>query len=88
MPFNNHIKKWEDLVTTQEAIRKGFVAIAFEKNVKATPFIEEARTLKILADKAKNAKDLLNLEEIYPSLLAASGLSDKALVSSQVCNVG
>lgn len=78
MLYNNHIKKWEDLVTTQEATRKGFVSIAFEKNIKATPFIEEARTLKVLAEKAINAKDLLNLKEIYPSLLAASGLSDKA----------
>lgn len=78
MPFNNHVKKWEDLVTTQEATRKGFVAIAFEKNVKATPFIQEARTLKVLAEKVKNAQGLLKLEEIYPSLLAASGLSDKA----------
>jgi type II restriction enzyme len=79
MPFRAHIKKWEDLVTSQEATRKGFVAIAFEKNIKATPFIEEAKSLKVLAEKVKTAKKLLNLKDIYPSLLTASGLSEKAL---------
>lgn len=43
MPYNEHLKKWEDLVTTQEATRKGFISIAFEKNIKGTPFIEEAK---------------------------------------------
>lgn len=56
MPYNEHISKWEDLVTTQEAIRKGFIAIAFEKNIKGTPFIEEAKSLKIIAAKTKNPK--------------------------------
>jgi type II restriction enzyme len=79
MPYNEHIKKWEDLVTTQEATRKGFIAIAFEKNIKGTPFIEEAKSLKILATRAKKPKDLFNLTNIYPSLLTASGLSEKAL---------
>ena len=79
MPYNEHIEKWEDLVTTQEATRKGFIAIAFEKNIKGTPFIEEAKSLKILATKAKKPKDLLTLTTIYPSLLTASGLSEKAL---------
>lgn len=79
MPYNEHINKWEDLVTTQEATRKGFIAIAFEKNIKGTPFIEEAKSLKIIASKAKKPKELLGFKTIYPSLLTASGLSDKAL---------
>lgn len=79
MPYNEHIEKWEDLVTTQQATRKGFIAIAFEKNIKGTPFIEEAKSLKILAAKAKKPKDLLRLTDIYPSLLTASSLSEKAL---------
>ncbi len=79
MPYNQHIKSWEDLVTTQEATRKGFIAIAFEKNIKGTPFIEEAKSLKILASKVQGPKDLLRLTDIYPSLLTASGLSEKAL---------
>lgn len=79
MPYNNHIKKWEDLVTTKQATRKGFIAIALEKNIKGTPFIEEAKSLKILAAKAKKPKDLIKLKKIFPSLLAASGLSEKAV---------
>ncbi len=79
MPYNEHITGWEDLVTTQEATRKGFVAFAFEKNIKGTPFIEEAKSLKIIATKVKNPKDLLKLTDIYPSLLAAAGLSEKSL---------
>lgn len=79
MPYREHITQWSDLVTTYEATRAGFISIAFEKNIKATPFVEEAKSLKIIALKAKKPKDLLNLTDIYPSLLTASGLSDKSL---------
>jgi len=79
MPYKEHITQWSDLVTTYEATRAGFISIAFEKNIKATPFVEEAKSLKTLAIKAKKPKDLLNLPDIYPSLLTASGLSDKSL---------
>jgi len=79
MPYKEHITQWSDLVTTHEATRAGFISIAFEKNIKATPFVEEAKSLKIIALKAKKPKDLLNLTDIYPSLLTASGLSNKSL---------
>ncbi len=79
MSYNEHIAKWEDLVTTQEATRRGFIAIAFEKNIKGTPFVEEAKSLKIMVSKIKKPTDLLKLEDIYPSLLTAAGLSGKAL---------
>ena len=79
MIFREHITQWSDLVTTYEATRAGFISIAFEKNIKATPFVEEAKSLKVIARKAKNPKELLNLTDIYPSLLTASGLSDKSL---------
>ena len=79
MPYKEHIAQWSDLVTTHEATRAGFISIAFEKNIKATPFVEEAKCLRIIALKAKKPKDLLNLTDIYPSLLTASGLSNKSL---------
>ena len=69
MPYNEHIKKWEDIVTTPEATRKGFIAIAYEKNIKGTPFIEEAKSLRILSAKAKKPQDIFKLKDIYPSLL-------------------
>lgn len=78
MPFNNHIKSYQDLVTPYEEVRAGFIALALEKNKKATPFVEEAKALKAFASKAKSPQDLLNLNEIESSLLTAAGISDKA----------
>lgn len=77
--MNHVIIKSEDLVTSREQIRAGFIAFALEKNRRSTPIIESAKSLKILASKAKTAKDLLNISEIKPALLTAAGLSDKAL---------
>ena len=68
----------EDLVTSREQTRAGFIAFALEKNRRSTPIIENAKSLRVLASKAKTAKDLLNISEIQPALLTAAGLSDKA----------
>jgi hypothetical protein len=79
MNFRNHLKRWEDLVTTHEATRAGFIAIAFEKNIKASPFVEEAKSLKAYLMRVKTPKELLKKQDIYPALLTAAGLSDKSL---------
>ena len=76
---NNCIRCAEDLITTREQTRAGFVEAALEKNRKAQPYIEEAKTLKSYASKAKNPMDLLEMYEIRKGLLTASGLSDKSL---------
>jgi len=73
------IKTPEDLVTSREQTRAGFIAFALEKNRRSTPIIESAKSFKVLASKAKTAKDLLNISEIQPALLTAAGLSDKAV---------
>jgi len=73
------IKTSEDLVTSREQTRAGFIAFALEKNRRSTPIIESAKSFKVLASKAKTAKDLLNISEIQPALLTAAGLSDKAV---------
>jgi type II restriction enzyme len=73
------IKTSEDLVTSREQTRAGFIAFALEKNRRSTPIIESAKSFKILASRAKTAKDLLNISEIQPALLTAAGLSDKAV---------
>lgn len=78
-PFMPHLKSAADLVTPYEAVRAGFVALALEKNRKATPYVAQARTLQVLAAKAKRPADLLRIEDIQPALLTASGLSDKAI---------
>ena len=76
---NNCIRCAEDLITTREQTRAGFIEAALEKNRKAQPYIEEAKTLKSYAYRAKKPMDLLEMYEIRKGLLTASGLSDKSL---------
>jgi len=77
--YRNHLQSSDDLVTTYEATRAGFVALALEKNRRATPYVAEARALQAAANQAKNPADLLNVQGIEMGLLTAAGLSDKSL---------
>lgn len=77
-PFLQHLASAADLETTYEAVRAGFVALALEKNRRATPFVAEARALKEAASRARTPHDLLRIESIQPGLLTAAGVSDKA----------
>jgi len=77
--YRDHIKSSKDLITPYEATRAGFIEIALEKNHKASPFVEEARALRIIASEVDEPVDLLKLDKIYGSLLTAAGLSDKSL---------
>jgi len=76
---NHIINTPEDLVTSREQTRAGFIAFALEKNRRSTPIIENAKSFKVLASNAKTAKDLMKITEIHPALLTAAGLSDKAV---------
>src|SRR5205807_5384383 len=77
-PHLQHLRSDKDLVTTYEATRAGFVSLALEKNRRATPFIEQARALKVAAGNAARSADLIRMKKIRPALLTASGVSDKA----------
>ena len=77
-PYLQHLKSGKSLETTYEAVRAGFVALALEKNRRATPFVAQARALKTAASKARSPRDLLNIPDIQPALLTAAGVSDKA----------
>ncbi len=77
-PYRQHLKSSADLVTSYAATRAGFVALALEKNRRATPFVEQARALKTAAARARRPEELLRLVEIQPALLTAAGVSDKA----------
>lgn len=77
-PYREHLKSSKDLETTYEAVRAGFVALALEKNRRATPFVAEARALKSAASKAKRPIDLVKISAIRAGLLTAAGVSDKA----------
>jgi len=77
-PYLQHLASSKDLETTYEAIRAGFVALALEKNRRATPFVAQARALKAAAAQAKTPADLMKIEDIQLGLLTAAGVSDKA----------
>lgn len=74
-----YIKCAEELVTSHEQTRAGFIEAALAKNYKAKPYIEQAKTLKSLASCVSTPAELLNTPEIRNCLLTASGLSDKSL---------
>lgn len=82
-PYRQHLASSNDLVTPYEAVRAGFVALALEKNRRATPFIEQARALKIIAANVATPAKLVGIEEIQSALLAAAGVSDKATIHLQ-----
>ena len=73
------VKKAEELVTSKERTRAGFIAMALEKNYMAKPYIDEAKALKSLAQEAKRPSELLKIKGLNVGLLTASGLSDKSL---------
>jgi len=77
--YRQHLASETDLLTTYEAKRAGFVALALEKNRIGTPYVEQARILQAAASQAKSPTDLLNISDIQTGLLTASGISDKAL---------
>ncbi len=75
LPF---VRSSSDLVTPYEATRAGFVALALERNQRATRSVEEARALRAAASLARAPEDLLSMTEIRAALLTAAGVSDKA----------
>ncbi len=79
-PYSLHLRSSNDLQTSYEAVRAGFVALALEKNRQASPYVEEARVLKVLAEKAKKPTDLVKIDGIESGLLTAAGISEKANV--------
>lgn len=77
-PYLKHLNGVADLVTKPEATRAGFVALALEKNRRATPHVSAGRALRTAASEAPTAPELRTIDGIRPSLLTASGISDKA----------
>jgi type II restriction enzyme len=73
-----HITKPEDLVTSYNETRAGFITIALEKNRRAAPYIEEARALQHRITSIESPEKLLDVPDIRNGLIAAAGLSDKA----------
>ncbi len=76
--YKLHLNNAEALVTTYEQTRAGFVALALERNHRASPMIEEARTLQTLAAQVTQPKNLSAMLPIQAALLTAAGVSEKA----------
>ncbi len=76
--YSSHLSGYKDLVTSYAETRAGFISLALERNRRATPFIEQAKSLKASASQAKKPKDLLKIKNIQEALLTAAGISDKA----------
>lgn len=79
-PYLRHLQTSADLITPYASTRAGFVALALEKNRRASPYIAEARALHEAALQARQPADLLEIPNIEFGLLTAAGLSDKALI--------
>lgn len=77
-PFRRHLKSVQDLITTAQNTRAGFIALALEQNRRATPFVAEGRDLKVNAATARSPELLRDIERIQSALLTAAGVSDKA----------
>ncbi len=60
-PYQNHLHGSDDLVTTYEATRAGFAALALEKNRRAMPYVAEARALQEAVSRASKPADLLTI---------------------------
>ncbi|MCP4357199.1 MAG: hypothetical protein GY796_04170 [Chloroflexi bacterium] len=78
MNYKTHLNSADSLVTPYAETRAGFIAMALEKNRKATPFVEEAKALRVLAAQAASPGELLGMDEIQSSLLTAADISNKA----------
>jgi hypothetical protein len=69
-PYLQHLKSSQDLETTYEAVRAGFVALALEKNRRATPFVAQARALKAAAASNYSAEAKLRVSTRRRLLMA------------------
>jgi hypothetical protein len=78
LPIPTYLQASTDLVTSYEATRAGFVALALERNFRASPFVAEARALKAAVAKTSKPSDLVKMKSIQPALLTAAGVSEKA----------
>jgi len=77
--FNKHITCANDLVTTHEQTRAGFLSIALEKNMVGDPYVKRALAFKTMVSATTGPDDFLNMADVRPFLLTAAGLSDKSM---------
>ena len=77
--FNRFIVSPQSLITSREEIRAGFLRIALEKNRVSDPYVKNALAFKAMTEGISSPENLLDMPEIRPFLITASGLSEKSL---------
>ena len=60
--MNRYITSLEDLITTHEQTRAGFLAIALEKNMVADPYVKQELAFKSMVSYTKGPDDFLILK--------------------------
>ncbi|MEZ9245927.1 AvaI/BsoBI family type II restriction endonuclease [Vibrio lentus] len=76
--MNKYVKSPEDLVTTYEETKVGFLNIALRKSREATYYLNLANSFRAIAENFDDPLDLVNEEDISKSMCEAAGLSTKA----------
>ena len=77
--FNSNITCADDLVTSYEQTRAGFLSIALEKNMVGDPYVKQALSFKAMVAQTTCPNDFLTMDTVRPFLLTAAGLSDKSM---------
>ena len=76
--FNKYIKTAENLETTYEETKIGFLSIALRKSKEATHYVNLASAFRAVADEYDNPVDLISNNDITISMCEAAGVSTKA----------
>lgn len=74
-----HIKLPENLVTSQEATRLGFLEQALKKTSEADTYLVEAGRFRVRLQAAGSPQEAARLPDIRNELIAAAGFSEKAI---------
>ncbi len=73
------VKSAQDLVTTREDYKKGFLDIVVEKNVRMEPYVAETRSVQVDLKAIKLVDELVKSQNLRIPLINAAGLSKKAI---------
>ena len=75
---NPFVNQPEDLVTTEEARRIGFLEMALRRNLESVPFLNKAKSLyTTLKTRTKTSRDILKLKDLRIAFLDAAGVYSK-----------
>ena len=76
---NPFVKSADDLVTTHEARRAGFLDAVLRRSKEEAPYLERAKALFAnIKSKTKKCSEVIRLKGLQDALLDAAGVSKKA----------